>query len=237
MNLTDTAPTCNAEDEGRRCNREPVMLRPVVLCEAHRIEVALSVVPGLLRDQLVAAQQQVAAPAPRADLIATTHAVQLDALLGGVHDSVVYFLANGGRVKIGYSTNLRSRLSSLALRSDSLLLALQGGPELERALHAHFTEYRNGTTEWFELAPEIFRYIAAPHPATDTVPTPTDNVVPKGYDAHATAQSAQRAQSVAKATEMLTRNPGLTSGQIAEELGVSPATAKRYLREAKQVHR
>lgn len=162
-------PACAADDEGRTCTREPVMLRPVALCEPHRIEIALTVVPTVLRDQLAAALESTTAPAPRSELVATAVAADVTGLLGGVHDSVVYFLANGGRVKIGYTTNLKSRLGSLALRSDSALLALQGGPELERALHVHFAAYRNGTTEWFELSPEIFRYIAAPHPPATAV--------------------------------------------------------------------
>lgn len=162
-------PACAADDEGRTCTREPVMLRPVALCEPHRIEIALTVVPTVLRDHLAAALESATAPPPRSELVATAVAADVSGLLGGVHDSIVYFLANGGRVKIGYTTNLKSRLGSLALRSDSVLLALHGGPELERALHVHFTAYRNGTTEWFELSPEIFRYIAAPHPAATAV--------------------------------------------------------------------
>lgn len=54
-----------------------------------------------------------------------------------------------------------------------------------------------------------------------------------GFSAHLTAQSAQRAQSVARVVELLTQDPGLTSAQVAEALDVSPATAKRYLREAR----
>lgn len=54
-----------------------------------------------------------------------------------------------------------------------------------------------------------------------------------GFSAHLTAQSAQRAQSVARVVELLAQDPGLTSGQVAETLDVSPATAKRYLREAR----
>lgn len=57
---------------------------------------------------------------------------------------------------------------------------------------------------------------------------------PFGFSAHLTAQSAQRAQSVAKVAELVAQDPGLTSGQVAELLDVSTATAKRYLREARQ---
>jgi hypothetical protein len=152
-------PTCIADDEGRACHRDAVVLRPVALCHPHRIEIALTVVPDLLRDGLAAALTSNATPvAVRDDLVATATATPVGDLLHGVHDSVVYFIANGGRVKIGYTTNLKNRLSALALRSDSVLLTLQGGPELERALHTRFTAYRNGNTEWFELSPELFRY-------------------------------------------------------------------------------
>lgn len=57
---------------------------------------------------------------------------------------------------------------------------------------------------------------------------------PFGFHARATAQSEQRAVSVTKVAELLADDPGITSGQVSEELGVSLATAKRYLREARQ---
>ncbi|MER7814518.1 GIY-YIG nuclease family protein [Streptomyces sp. NPDC096153] len=54
-----------------------------------------------------------------------------------------------------------------------------------------------------------------------------------GFSAHLTAQSAQRAEGIAKVAELVAQDPGITSGQVAELLSVSPATAKRYLREAR----
>ncbi|MFF5784206.1 hypothetical protein ACFY8P_04455 [Streptomyces sp. NPDC012693] len=56
---------------------------------------------------------------------------------------------------------------------------------------------------------------------------------PFGFSAHLNAQSAQRAEAVEKVAELLAQDPGLTSGQVAETFDVSPATAKRYLREAR----
>lgn len=148
------------------------MSKPVALCALHRIQTALAIVPDLLREQLAAAEAGVvdATPRPHMGLVTGARDVSVGSLLHGVHDNVVYFVANGGRVKIGYTTNLKSRLGSLALRSDSVLLALSGGPDLERALHAHFAIFRDGNTEWFELSPEIFRYIAADHPANASAP-------------------------------------------------------------------
>ena len=55
-----------------------------------------------------------------------------------------------------------------------------------------------------------------------------------GFSAHLTAQSAQRAKALARVAELLAHDRGITSEQVKEELGVSPATAKRYLREVRQ---
>lgn len=55
-----------------------------------------------------------------------------------------------------------------------------------------------------------------------------------GFSAQLTAQQAQRAQAVEKVAELLAQDPGLTSAKVAERLNVSAATAKRYLREARQ---
>jgi hypothetical protein len=49
-----------------------------------------------------------------------------------------------------------------------------------------------------------------------------------------TAQSAQRAQAVERVAQLLAQDPGLTSARVVELLDVSLATAKRYLREARQ---
>lgn len=160
----NTETSCAADDDGRTCHRPVVMTRPVPLCGPHKAEVALAIVPDLLRDQLAAAHRDAAGGVAgiRDDLVTAARSVaHLPFLDGGLHQTVVYFIANGGRVKIGYTTNLKSRLSSLALRADSVLLTLDGGPDLERALHAHFQAHRDGNTEWFELAPTIFRYITA----------------------------------------------------------------------------
>lgn len=153
---------CTAADDGRPCHRIATLRRPVPLCAPHQIEVALAVVPELLRDRMTASLIEPAAPPVRTELVAAARSVPMDGLLGRVHEHVVYFIANGGRVKIGYTTNLQGRLSALSLRPEHVLIALDGGPELERALHAHFAAHRHGETEWFELSPEVFRYIADP---------------------------------------------------------------------------
>ena len=182
--MTQNNAVCVANDKGRACHRAADVLMPVALCNVHRIEVALAIVPDMLRNGLAESLADTApAVSARDDLVETAFATPIEGLLGGVHDSVVYFVANGGRVKIGYTTNLKSRISALALRTDSVLLALPGGAELERALHTRFAEHRNGDTEWFEMSPEIFHYASVRMPATQVVP---------GQDAAASARREQR---------------------------------------------
>jgi hypothetical protein len=78
---------------------------------------------------------------------------------GSKHAPVVYFLRNGSRVKIGFSTDLGTRVKQLALRKTDLLMALHGGKNLELDLHTRFEAQRVGTTEWFELTGELVSYI------------------------------------------------------------------------------
>jgi hypothetical protein len=76
------------------------------------------------------------------------------------HPPVVYFLTNGNRAKIGTSTNITARVSALSLRRSNAELLLQGGNDLENALHHHFECDRIAKTEWFVLSPRIQDYIA-----------------------------------------------------------------------------
>ena len=195
-------------------------------------------------------------------------------LFADAHAPVVYFLRNGGRVKIGTSQNLRRRITSLSLRREDVIRVEHGTQDYERSLHRRFAALRIGETEWFELSGELAAYLGEPEaqpviepaepmaqsavssPAEPGEPTPPRPAVvlpspqaaapeppaqprepegrPFGFSAHLSAQSAQRAEGVAKVAELLAQDSGLTSGQVAELLSVSPATAKRYLREARQ---
>jgi hypothetical protein len=84
-----------------------------------------------------------------------------------VHEPVVYFIRNGQRVKIGWTTNLRQRLSSLSLPSSAVALLVLGGPEEENALHKRFGLTRIARTEWFETTEAIETYIVRHQPGPD----------------------------------------------------------------------
>lgn len=97
-------------------------------------------------------------------LLCADHRDLLLAQLGrkrpNVHDPIVYFIRNGSRIKIGWTTNLTARLSSLALPRSAVELRLDGGPELETVMHARFARARVGRTEWFEATAELEAFIA-----------------------------------------------------------------------------
>lgn len=76
--------------------------------------------------------------------------------------SVVYFLEGAGRVKIGWTSSLHSRLQALQAASPvplRLLAIMRASQHMERELHVRFAEFRlHG--EWFELAEPIRRFVA-----------------------------------------------------------------------------
>ncbi|MFF2579956.1 GIY-YIG nuclease family protein [Streptomyces goshikiensis] len=76
------------------------------------------------------------------------------------HPSMVYFMRNGNRVKIGITTDLRRRIRTLALRAEHVALLEEGGREEERAYHKRFAQYRDGNTEWFRCTGELQSFIA-----------------------------------------------------------------------------
>lgn len=77
----------------------------------------------------------------------------------GTHDPLVYFMRNGSRIKIGWTTNLKARLSALSLPKDAVVLTIPGGPAEEDAMHQRFANVRVGWSEWFEATPELEAYI------------------------------------------------------------------------------
>ena len=82
----------------------------------------------------------------------------------GKHEPLVYFIRNGSRIKIGTSTNVRSRVRALSLRPEDILLTLPGGADVERSYHRKFSALRIDNTEWFRVDRELVDFIIAKHP-------------------------------------------------------------------------
>lgn len=77
------------------------------------------------------------------------------------HDPLVYFIVWGDRCKIGTTTRLSARVSSLSLPLSAVAMTVPGGPSIERRFHRQFVHQRIGNTEWFQLAGPVADYIAS----------------------------------------------------------------------------
>lgn len=153
IDMTDLSARCLATDSGHPCTDPVTSTIPVALCQRHRMQVAIAVVPEMLA----------AAASGTAQQPAFGEAVQ--PVFSGPHEPVVYFIVNGDRVKIGYSTNLGGRLSSLAQPKENAALTLAGGRELEAALHDRFKDARVGQSEWFKYTRDIKQFVASHNPS------------------------------------------------------------------------
>jgi hypothetical protein len=69
---------------------------------------------------------------------------------------VVYYIRFGGRIKIGTTVSLPSRLSSIPC--DEVLAIEPGGGDIETRRHTQFAEYHI-TGEWFRPGLELMRHI------------------------------------------------------------------------------
>jgi hypothetical protein len=170
IDMSDPNARCLGIEDGAACTDLATITQPVPLCTHHQMQVAVAIVPEMLASVLSMPKRT---PVPEicdaasSRLVAKAKPVGLD--LSGAHGDRVYFVRNGDRIKIGYTTNLRGRLGALCQRPDSVLLLLQGGNGLEAALHRYFSAHRIGSTEWFRYAGEIEKYIAR---KTDSVLSP-----------------------------------------------------------------
>jgi hypothetical protein len=76
----------------------------------------------------------------------------------------VYFLRSGDRVKIGFTTDLRTRMAALRCGNAlevQLLKVVPGGRAEEAALHRRFNHLRvKKRSEWFRAEPDLLDYIA-----------------------------------------------------------------------------
>lgn len=71
--------------------------------------------------------------------------------------SQVYFVECAGRIKIGYSADVKRRMHDLATAAPqrlTLIAAIDGAAQLERAIHKHLDEYRI-KGEWFADCPAV----------------------------------------------------------------------------------
>jgi T5orf172 domain len=74
------------------------------------------------------------------------------------HNSVVYYMRLGDRVKIGVTINLASRMADI--RPEELMAAEPGDRSIEQARHRQFAHLRT-SGEWFRLEAPLTDFIEA----------------------------------------------------------------------------
>jgi hypothetical protein len=73
--------------------------------------------------------------------------------------AIVYYLRIGDRIKIGFTTNLKQRLSNLRLDPGCVLATEPGGREVEWARHQDFADERYGRREDFAPSDRLIEHI------------------------------------------------------------------------------
>jgi hypothetical protein len=95
--------------------------------------------------------------------------------------SVVYYVAIGDHIKIGYSSNVKRRLSQLRVEADALLAIEPGGHDVEAKRHRQFRADRiHARREDFRLSDALRQHIAemvAEHGAPKLVMPPRTSPV------------------------------------------------------------
>jgi hypothetical protein len=188
IDMAEFIARCVGIEDGVPCIDVATITQPVPLCTHHQMQVAMAVVPQMLASAASLAKRT---PVPQIRDKATHRVVTRSRIapldLTGAHGPRVYFMRNGDRIKIGYTTNLRERLAALCLRSDSVLLLLQGGRDLEGTLHRYFSEHRMPGTEWFLYSERIHEYIE--NMASGRIPSDGSASRPLGHSPEEAASS------------------------------------------------
>ena len=76
-------------------------------------------------------------------------------------NKMIYFIGNLEKIKIGHSSKIKSRISTIRVSCPfeaELLLLLEGGKEVEKMLHSKFNEYKI-RGEWFNMSIDIKNFI------------------------------------------------------------------------------
>jgi hypothetical protein len=232
---TAVSGTCAAANLGQQCTESATLLEPVALCDEHKVQVALLVAPEVLSAVLAEVrvnQHGPGHPSPSVEVQLINAAQAVKTPSDERHEPLVYFMANGGRVKIGHTKSLAARLRALSLPGDAVLLLLQGGLPLERALHLKFRSFRIGKSEWFELAPEIVHFIASKSTTLNRPLTSTNKL--RGRFGVARRPRRTRAQiriQLEAALQDLSPGARLRVKPLAEQIGANRRIVRELLDE------
>lgn len=131
-----------ADDEGRSCRNPVVIDAPFDICRSHMRDVYtfwrdnLAAICGVQDELPLIPEPRQPEPQDR--------------------PSFIYYIRFGDRIKIGFTVDVRTRLTALPF--DELLAVEPGPPELERMRHHEFAPHRL-RGEWFREHPDLLAHI------------------------------------------------------------------------------
>lgn len=128
------------------CSARPTEHVRQPLCDRHLLSVYRDVRDRIVGaneiDQLVAMRQMIAERPSKTRF----------------KQGVVYFVRFGNRIKIGFTTDLSTRMK--VIPHDAILLTIPGNMSTEARLHRRFEHLRK-VGEWFEMGDDLMEYIEA----------------------------------------------------------------------------
>ncbi|MBC7814014.1 MAG: helix-turn-helix transcriptional regulator [Burkholderiales bacterium] len=150
---------------------------------------------------------------------------------------MIYFLQRAdGAIKIGVTENYESRIYSLSLRYGNLELlgVMQGSYSEEKSLHLQFCELKI-EGEWFRECEQLQSYIAqnAQDAQFEQILSQQTQHISRRERGNTEPEKPRMVKTrfpslIAK--KQLEMNIRFTQAEIAEQLGISPATISRWIR-------
>ncbi|MCP2030374.1 hypothetical protein L1277_000438 [Okibacterium sp. HSC-33S16] len=164
--MSSPAKTCSIEDtRGGRCGLPAEAQAPLSVC-SHHLALASQWadreygVTDALESPCIACGSRLGVRYPSGWLCAVCEwkvGDFPDAEVISARVDVVYYLRFDDRIKIGTSSNPRSRLGNIV--HDELLGFELGGRQLERRRHTQFASHRLHSSEWFAVHDALLRHI------------------------------------------------------------------------------
>lgn len=165
---------CHINDEEERCTAR--RLGDLPMCQRHLMRTFRdALVAGAMPPDVFSAICSEAVEALRVGRMVRTH--EMNRTIDGIRlereqeerrrrieqaNPVVYYVElTGGRIKIGWTTDLARRLVELRLRPDDVLATEPGGRSHEALRHRQFALERIGRSEEFRQSDALRRHIAS----------------------------------------------------------------------------
>lgn len=148
---TAISPNCTIQlRSGAFCDAPRMEDMPYPICARHAIKIHIAVYES--------AGEMIRGEVPEAAVDA--FAAQQDARKERLKEqSQVYYVRIGDRIKIGYTQNMKQRMSELRVPLENVLATEPGDAALERERHLAFAAGRHGRLEEFNPSRELLAHI------------------------------------------------------------------------------